>query len=61
LKTVGAGGTKREARHVASAKLLALLFPDCKSMVLGKIMLLPKKRSNSRLLLSFYGVVVKID
>jgi hypothetical protein len=33
LKTVGVGGTKREARHVASAKLLALLFPDCNSMV----------------------------
>jgi hypothetical protein len=33
LKTVGVGATKREARHVASAKLLALLFPDCKSMV----------------------------
>jgi hypothetical protein len=26
-------GTKREARHVASAKLLALLFPECKTMV----------------------------
>ena len=24
---------KRDAKHIASAKLLALLFPDCKGMV----------------------------
>ncbi|KAL7574460.1 hypothetical protein ACA910_015830 [Epithemia clementina (nom. ined.)] len=33
LEAVGIGGTKREARHVASAKLLALLFPECETMV----------------------------
>ncbi len=33
LEGVGTGATKREARHVASAKLLALLFPDCNGMV----------------------------
>jgi hypothetical protein len=33
VKTMGFGGTKREARHAASEKLLALLFPDCKSIV----------------------------
>jgi len=33
LEATGVGGSKREARHVASAKLLALLFPDCESMV----------------------------
>lgn len=32
LEAVGVGGTKREARHVASAKLLALLFPECRDM-----------------------------
>lgn len=30
---VGTGATKREARHVASAKLLAMLFPACEGMV----------------------------
>jgi hypothetical protein len=29
LQAVSVGGTKREARHRASAKLLALLFPEC--------------------------------
>jgi Double-stranded RNA binding motif len=29
LTAVGVGGTKRDARHVASAKLLSLLFPEC--------------------------------
>ena len=33
LEAIGIGGTKREARHVASAKLLALLFPECETMV----------------------------
>jgi hypothetical protein len=33
LQAVGVGGTKREARHTASAKLLALLFPECNGMV----------------------------
>ncbi len=33
LEGVGTGATKREARHVASTKLLALLFPDCNGMV----------------------------
>lgn len=33
LEAVGTGATKREARHSASAKLLALLFPDCSSLV----------------------------
>ena len=33
LQAIGVGGTKREARHIASAKLLALLFPDCDGMV----------------------------
>mmetsp|Transcript_26160 Transcript_26160/g.34779 ORF Transcript_26160/g.34779 Transcript_26160/m.34779 type:complete len:1284 (+) Transcript_26160:209-4060(+) len=33
LEAVGTGATKREARHVASAKLLALLFPSCRGMV----------------------------
>ncbi|KAI2512923.1 Double-stranded RNA binding motif [Fragilaria crotonensis] len=33
LTGVGIGATKREARHVASAKLLSLLFPDCEGMV----------------------------
>ena len=32
LEAVAAGGTKREARHVASAKLLAQLFPECENM-----------------------------
>jgi hypothetical protein len=33
LKAIGTGTSKREARHVASAKLLAMLFPECKGMV----------------------------
>lgn len=33
LTAVGVGGTKRESKHTASAKLLALLFPECKTMV----------------------------
>jgi Double-stranded RNA binding motif len=33
LSAVGLGTTKRDARHVASAKLLALLFPECEGMV----------------------------
>jgi hypothetical protein len=33
LQAVGVGGSKREARHTASAKLLVLLFPDCDGMV----------------------------
>jgi hypothetical protein len=33
LQAIGVGSTKREARHIASAKLLALLFPDCDGMV----------------------------
>ena len=33
LTGVGTGATKREARHVASAKLLSMLFPDCEGMV----------------------------
>jgi hypothetical protein len=33
LRALGAGATKREARHIASAKLLALLFPECDGMV----------------------------
>jgi hypothetical protein len=36
LQAVGIGGTKREARHTASAKLLAKLFPDCEGMVMVK-------------------------
>ncbi|KAL3921682.1 MAG: hypothetical protein SGILL_002619 [Bacillariaceae sp.] len=32
LRAVGCGATKREARHVTAAKLLALLFPDCDGM-----------------------------
>jgi hypothetical protein len=32
LEAVGVGGTKRDARHIASAKLLALLFPECNGM-----------------------------
>ena len=32
LKAVGVGGAKREAKHSASAKLLALLFPECDGM-----------------------------
>lgn len=32
LEATGVGGTKRESRHTASAKLLAMLFPDCKDM-----------------------------
>lgn len=37
LQAVGVGGTKREARHTASAKLLAMLFPDCKGMAAVKL------------------------
>jgi len=33
LEATGTGATKREAKHVASAKLLALLFPACNGMV----------------------------
>lgn len=33
LQAIGIGGSKREARHTASAKLLALLFPECEGMV----------------------------
>lgn len=33
LQATGTGGTKREARHVASAKLLAQLFPECETML----------------------------
>ena len=33
LSAVGTGATKRDARHVASAKLLAMLFPGCDGMV----------------------------
>ena len=33
MTAVGTGATKREARHVASAKLLAMLFPECDGMV----------------------------
>ena len=29
IEAIGLGGTKRDARHVASAKLLSLLFPEC--------------------------------
>ena len=32
LEAVGVGANKREARHVASARLLALLFPECTTM-----------------------------
>lgn len=32
LKATGTGTTKRAARHVASAKLLELLFPECNGM-----------------------------
>ena len=32
LEAAGTGATKREARHTASARLLALLFPDCEGM-----------------------------
>jgi hypothetical protein len=32
LRTVGSGATKREARHIAAATLLAMLFPDCDGM-----------------------------
>lgn len=36
LQAIGVGGTKREARHRASAKLLAMLFPECEGMVAVK-------------------------
>jgi hypothetical protein len=32
LRAVGFGATKRESRHIAAAKLLALLFPECDGM-----------------------------
>lgn len=32
LRSSGVGGTKREARHTAAAKLLAMLFPECDGM-----------------------------
>ena len=32
LRSSGIGGTKREARHTAAAKLLAMLFPECDGM-----------------------------
>lgn len=33
LSAVGTAASKREARHAASAKLLAMLFPECNGMV----------------------------
>lgn len=33
LTSVGMGATKREARHIASAKLLCMIFPECEGMV----------------------------
>ena len=33
LQAVGVGECKKEARHIACAKLLALLFPECDGMV----------------------------
>jgi hypothetical protein len=33
LKATSTGSTKKESRQMASARLLALLFPDCKTMV----------------------------
>jgi Double-stranded RNA binding motif len=33
LQAVAVGGSKRESKHTASAKLLAMLFPECKTMV----------------------------
>ena len=33
MEAVATGASKRDAKHIASAKLLALLFPDCKGMV----------------------------
>jgi len=36
LQAIGVGGTKREARHRASAKLLAMLFPEYEGMVAVK-------------------------
>ncbi|CAJ1959282.1 unnamed protein product [Cylindrotheca closterium] len=36
LQAIGIGGTKREARHRAAAKLLAMLFPECEGMVAVK-------------------------
>jgi hypothetical protein len=37
LQAIGVGGTKREARHVASAGLLKCLFPECKDMAQVKV------------------------
>lgn len=37
LQAIGTGSTKRESRHIASAKLLAKLFPHCKNMVEVKL------------------------
>ncbi|KAL7530668.1 hypothetical protein ACHAXR_003617, partial [Thalassiosira sp. AJA248-18] len=33
LESIGTGSTKRESKHKASAKLLATLFPVCKSII----------------------------
>ncbi len=33
IQAVGTGASKREARHVASAQILAMLFPECDGMV----------------------------
>lgn len=33
IESTGTGSTKRESKHRASAKLLAMLFPECSSMV----------------------------
>ncbi len=33
IQAVGTGASKREARHVASAQILAMLFPECNGMV----------------------------
>jgi hypothetical protein len=32
LQAVGSGATKRDARHMAAAKLLAMLFPECQGI-----------------------------
>jgi hypothetical protein len=33
LESIGTGSTKRESKHRASAKMLAMLFPECSSMI----------------------------
>lgn len=33
LTAIGVGGTKRESKHTASARLLALLFPECDTIL----------------------------